>query len=121
MIADSNLAIYAIGAKNSNLEAWFSSTLPAMSGISRVECLGYRKITADEILRYRILFGMLTIHPVDDRVIEKAITLRQSKRMSLPDSIIAATALVQGVPLATANETDFTNLPGLHVVNPMRP
>ena len=99
MIADSNLAIYAIGSGNASLEAWFISTVPSMSAISKVEVMGYHRITPTEITRYERFFGNLVVHPIDDIVIDRAISLRQSKSMSLGDAIIAATALVHAMSL----------------------
>ncbi len=39
---------------------------------------------------------------------------------SLPDAIIAATALAQGLTLITNNEKDFNNIKGLKIVNPFK-
>jgi len=38
---------------------------------------------------------------------------RQRLGVRLPDALIAATALVQGLALATKNPRDFTQVPGL--------
>jgi predicted nucleic acid-binding protein len=38
----------------------------------------------------------------------------------LPDCIIAATALVHGLTLITANKRDFSNIPGLTIINPFK-
>jgi predicted nucleic acid-binding protein len=38
--------------------------------------------------------------------------------MGLADAIIAATALVHELPLATRNEDDFKHVTGLRVINP---
>jgi hypothetical protein len=38
--------------------------------------------------------------------------------MKLGDAIIAATALEYGVPVVTRNATDFSQIPGLEVINP---
>ena len=86
-----------------------------------VEVLGFHRITPQQIIEYEDLFNTLAIYPVDDIVIRRAISLRQTKRMSLGDAIIAATALVHAMPLATANISDFAGIPGLTVVNPMIP
>lgn len=56
--------------------------------------------------------------PLDNEIILRAITLRQLKKMSLGDSLIAATALEYGVPLVTRNESDFKHIVGLVLINP---
>lgn len=55
---------------------------------------------------------------MDERVIERAITLRQQKKMSLADAIIAATALAHDLPLVTRNVDDFKHIAGLILINP---
>lgn len=57
----------------------------------------------------------LEVVPVSDEVAERAIELRRWRRMSLGDSIIAATALVEGIPLVTHNVSDFTGIADLQV------
>jgi predicted nucleic acid-binding protein len=59
--------------------------------------------------------------PLDEPVIQQTIRLRQQHRVKLPDAIIAATALVHGLPLLTRNTADFSALPGLTLLNPHDP
>ncbi len=58
------------------------------------------------------------MHPLDAVVIERAIALRQERKMGLADAIIAATALVHGLELVTRNVDDFQHVSGLRLVNP---
>jgi predicted nucleic acid-binding protein len=51
-------------------------------------------------------------------VIERAIRLRQQKKMKLGDAIIAATALEFGLPLVTRNVDDFKHVAELEIINP---
>ncbi len=48
-----------------------------------------------------------------------AIALRQQRKMSLGDALIAAACLEHQLPLATANEKDFDWVEGLEMVNPL--
>jgi len=43
----------------------------------------------------------------------------KNKKMTLGDSLIAATALVQKAELITRNTVDFSGIPGLKVLNPL--
>ena len=45
--------------------------------------------------------------------------LRQQKKMSIGDSIVASTALLRGLALVTANTKDFQWIPELELLNPM--
>jgi predicted nucleic acid-binding protein len=94
------------------------SARPAASIVSRIETYGYHRITPDEIADLDTIFEWIDVLPVDDHVAAAAIRLRQLKRISLADALIAATALVYELPLCTRNEVDFANIPGLQVVNP---
>jgi predicted nucleic acid-binding protein len=59
--------------------------------------------------------------PADLSVAERAVALRQQRKMTLGDAIIAATALVHNLPLLTRNVDDFKNITGLRIENPLGP
>ena len=52
-------------------------------------------------------------------IIQQAILLRQMRKMSPGDALIAATALHFGYELYTRNVTDFNWITGLSIVNPI--
>ena len=52
-------------------------------------------------------------------IVEQAIQLRQMRKMSPGDALIAATALYFSVDIYTRNVTDFNWITGLTVVNPI--
>lgn len=55
---------------------------------------------------------------IDEQTVEKTISLRQIKKITLGDAIIAATALVHDLTLITHNISDFKNIDGLKVIDP---
>ena len=64
------------------------------------------------------LNGFVVI-PVTDAIAERAVRLRRENRIRLPDAIILATSLENGLMLVSRNSKDFgTNLPGVR--NPYR-
>jgi len=81
------------GRKRSALEHWFDS------GVQRLHCLPWERDTG---LRWAELLARL-----------------RSTRKSMPikDSMIAATALVHGLEMATRNRTDFEKS-GVRVIDP---
>ena len=54
----------------------------------------------------------------EEIIVNKTIHIRQKQKIKLPDAIIASTALANGLVLISRNTKDFTNIPGLEVVNP---
>ncbi|MEO1467280.1 MAG: PIN domain-containing protein, partial [Cyanobacteria bacterium J06633_1] len=63
----------------------------------------------------------LTILMIGKATIEIAIALRQQRKISLGDALIAATCLEHSLPLATANDKDFEWIEGLAIHNPVEP
>ncbi len=119
MIFDSNIFILLSKAEHAHLRVWFVDQSPSASDISKVEVLGFHKLSPTEKSELEDLFNIVKLYPITDNVIEKAIQLRQAKNIGLGDSIIAATALVLGHELQTHNTKDFSNIPGLIVHDPI--
>ncbi len=116
---DSNLIIYAARPEYPGLRRLIAARSPAVSAISVVEVLGYHKLTDEDRLHFEIFFAAAKVLPVPDAVIARAVSLRQSRKMSLGDALIAATALVFRRELLTHNIKDFEGVPGLVVVDPL--
>lgn len=55
----------------------------------------------------RLFLGGFEVITIDRRIAERAVSLRRSRRIKLPDAVIWATAQVQGMLLATRNTKDF--------------
>lgn len=118
MLLDTNIIIYLAQPGGEKLQAQVSAMSPAASLVSRVESLGFHRITAAERERLDKLFSWVEVLPVNDAVAEGAILLRQSRNMKLGDALIAATALLYELPLMTRNVDDFKHVSGLKLVNP---
>ncbi len=118
MILDSNIIIYSAMPDNSSIRQFLSERNVYCSDISRLEVLGYHKISADEKVYFQKFFALVFLIPIDDDVIKKAIELRQTSKVSVGDSIIAASAFLLNLPLVTNNEKDFRNIKGIEIINP---
>lgn len=76
----------------------------AVSSVSRVELLGFPGITTDEEATIAAFLARVVYLPLTLPVEDEAIALRRSRRLKLPDAVIAATARVHGLELLTLDE-----------------
>ena len=84
-----------------------------------MEALGYRAIALGEKQYIERVFDATTLVPIDDKVLREAVRLRQIRKMTLGDALIAGTAVSRGWILATRNVADFAWIPGLQVIDPL--
>ena len=61
----------------------------------------------EEEAEVREFLRRFRIHPVDEKIAERAVTIRRREKLRLPDAIIWATALELGTLLVTRNTRDF--------------
>ncbi len=90
------------------------------SVISHIELLGWRGHTEASRQGTESLLAALVEVPLSPRVVKATIDIRAVLPVRLPDAIIAASALVEGLPLMTHNVGDFKRIPGLTVIDPFR-
>ena len=83
------------------------------------KCLGYHGLTDPDRAALTEFFAAARLLPLDQPVLDQAVALRQQKRMSLGDSLVAATALVHGLTLVTKNVSDFQWIRGLKYLDPL--
>ena len=118
MLIDSNIIIYASHPQNAWLRQFIAQYAPAVSAISYVEVLGYHSLTEEDKALLETFFDAATSLPIGTRVLEQAAKLRQVRKMTLGDALVAATALVHGRTLVTRNTGDFVWIPALELLNP---
>ena len=123
MILDSNIIIYANEPENRTLRLYLDTRRSDLQAslISKLEVLGFPRITRIDKQDLTSFVDAMSILPIDEAIITEAIIteairLRQQRKRSLDDSIIAATALLYNLPLLTNNVADFSDIDGLQVV-----
>ena len=116
-IIDSNIIIYSSKKDYEFVRRWIQNKDIGVSDVSRIEVLGYEKLRRENKDYFSILFKKFRTFPIDEQVILKSIALRQTKNMSLGDSIIAATSLTRNFPLLTANSKDFQHIEDLELID----
>ena len=119
MLVDSNILIYATKPEHTKLRQWLVDTLPKASVISKVEILGYHKLHTAEKAALTELLNSLELIYLTPASYEIAIQLRQQRKLTLGDALIAATCLERGYTLVTCNTGDFAWVGELQVFNPL--
>ena len=118
IVLDTNIFIYLA---NGTLDIQSIKNTDLMfPSIVKIEALGYGQITVSEQSYLEALFSECQQVELDEAVIQRAISLRQQKKMSLGDSIVAASALEYDCELWTANVEDFVHIEDLRVHNPLK-
>lgn len=115
---DSNILIYSAPSEYPFLQPWIEAEDAAVSVISKIEILGFTGLVEDEKKYFDLLFKAFEVFSLDTQIVERTIELKQAKKITLCDAIIASTALHHSAQLVTRNIKDFDWIPGLDVINP---
>jgi predicted nucleic acid-binding protein len=94
-LLDSNIVIYATQPANDWLRTEVLSQPFAVSQVTRVEVLGWHKMTPQDKADLEIFLDAGLVLSITDAIADRAIALRQARKLSLGDALIAATALEQ--------------------------
>ncbi len=119
MLLDSNIIIYAAQPEHAALRQFIEMHTPAVSVISHIEVLGYHKLTEDDRQFLEQFFRTAERLPLSETVVPWAVKLRQRRKMSLGDSIIASTAIAYDRTLVTRNTDDFHWIEEIKLLNPL--
>ncbi len=119
MLADSNILILAASTPDHPFQEWLVRELPGVSVVTRVETLGYHRLRPLERLLLEETLGQLRHYGITGKTVDLAIALRQQRKMSLGDALIAATCQEHRLTLATQNSSDFSWISGLTLFDPM--
>jgi len=122
-LIDTNILIYH--TKGSQAVSSFMSDVVAhrafnISILTKIEFLGWEKHTREGFQKCEQLVKLANIYPVDEDIAEQAIGLRRRVKIKLADAVIAATALVNNLKLATRNMEDYKAVKELEIFNPFK-
>ncbi len=89
-----------------------------ISVISELEFLSFTDLSQSEINAFNILKSKVSVVYVeaDKKLINSIITIRQEYKLKLPDSIIAASAILNDAKLLT-NDKDFKKIKALKTIS----
>jgi len=85
-----------------------------ISLITKIELLGFSDVEQNVI----DFVSCSNVFTLSDDIVNKTIELRRKHKKKLPDTIIAATAIIHKLTVATRNTADFKNFKNLSVWNP---
>ncbi len=106
-LIDSNIVIYSYLDKYQYLRKLIIDESARVSEISRIEVLGYHKLTTDEEKYFLDIFNFVPVVIPSKEIFDKAIQLRKLHNLKLGDSLIASTAIIHDLTLYTRNVDDF--------------
>lgn len=88
-----------------------------VSVITQLETLGFNfKNLLDKNIAEAFIENSIVLDLSPD-VVQKTIAIRKSRKIDLPDAIIAATAIVYDFTLITQNVKDFEKIQNITVLN----
>lgn len=118
MLLDSNIIIYSAKREHAELRQFLNENLYSVSAVSRIEVFGYHLLAGQQQEYLEKFFEAASVLAISDLVVAQAVHLRQMRRMSLGDVIVAGTALAHQLDLVTRNIRDFSWIKGLSLINP---
>jgi hypothetical protein len=92
-----------------------------ISVVSKIEALAFTPQTRLQKQYFQLVVDFVhssNVYLLDDDIIDQTIEIRKTYRLKLPDAIIAATAINNGLVLLSRNVKDFDKVLGIDIVNP---
>lgn len=118
-LIDSNIIIYSYFTYP-KLRVYLVEKNCFVSEITRIEVLGYHKLSKEEKNYFIDVFSLVPIILPNQTIYDEALHIRRKFNLKLGDSLIAATALVNKLTIYTRNLKDFEKIKGLNCLDPLK-
>ena len=102
-LLDTNAILYILGGDEALSTLLYNERL-YISVITEMELLSYKNITVREKQQIKNFLSDFEIINITDAVKDRAIEIKKDSHLKLPDSIIAATAIVLDISLVTSDK-----------------
>ena len=86
--------------------------------ISKIELLGCKNHTPTSYHQAEQLIDNAVLIDLNQAIIQQSIELKRQYTIKLPDAVIAASCLINGLDLISRNTEDFKHIPNLEEINP---
>src|SRR5665647_2546424 len=103
ILVDTNIFLYLLKG-NDTLEEMLQGKNIYMSFMTELELIGFKNMTAKEEKQIAALLGECLVISINNSIKEKYVEVRRKYHLKLADAIIAATAIVSGMPLITSDK-----------------
>jgi predicted nucleic acid-binding protein len=113
ILADTNFIIYLYNG-NKGVADYLNYSF-AITTTTKIELLGRLDLPEDEKIFLKSLISKCEVLDLDREIVDTAIHIKQLTKTKLADSIIAASSIVYGLPLITADK-GFKNIPDLDLI-----
>lgn len=113
VVFDTNALIYFIGGDD-RLVDYIQSTV-YISEFTEMELKGRFGISNKELQKLNLILDDFIILPFNNDIKERAISIRHTNKLKLPDALIVSTAMWIDLPFVTADK-DFKNISGLNLI-----
>ena len=114
LFLDINIILYLLNGDQTladllDKKTWY------LSFITELELLGFKQLDEAEEKTIRELLEQCMIIDINPPIKRKAIQIRRSTGLKLPDCNIASSAMYLDIPLITADK-DFADVPGIELI-----
>jgi hypothetical protein len=119
---DTNTVIYYLQkhfpvAQEKLMDNVINNYQPAISVITEIELLCWKTATEKDLTTLKDFISDCVVFGLDQDIKLKTIEIRKQSGLKLPDSLIAATALVNELTLISRNVSDFKKVVDLELVD----
>ena len=122
VLINTNIFIYYLKNEKTTVDYFNSLKISneeiSFSFINKIELLSFPGLQKNEEIIIQNMLNEFRNIGFDKKIEEKTIDIRKRINIKIPDSIIAATAIIYNCTLVTRNVTDFSNLTDLKLNNP---
>ncbi len=108
-LLDTNVALYLLGGR---LAVRLPEGEYGVSVITEMEMLSWPSLTAEDEKQLRAFLASIVRCEMTAAIRERAVILRRTEGLKLPDAIVCATALEWGAEL-WSNDSRLSRVPGL--------